>query len=102
MSTAADEELRLLNIYAMRDVLMRQHAYTEVMATEVAMLVLGTLVRLSDQELIEVKRSVARLQRAKRDSEIRAELRTGNADEVGQRHGVGKRRVYQIAGSRSG
>lgn len=100
MSTAADEELRLLNVYAMRDVLMRQHAYNEVLATEISMLLLETLVKLSDEELIEVKRSVRRLQRAKRDSEIRSQLRTGNAAQVGKVHHLSERRVYEIAAQR--
>lgn len=102
MSTAADEELRLLNVYAMRDVLMKQHAYTESLATEISLLLLETLVKLSDEELIEVKRSVRRLQRAKRDSDIRAQLRTGNAAQVGKEHNLSRSGVYKIARARPG
>jgi hypothetical protein len=102
MTTAADEELRLLAVYAMRDTLMKRYGYTELLATETAMLLLETLSKLSDEELIEVKRRVNRLKRTARDNAIRAELRTGNAAEVGRKHGLSERRVYKIAAQRTG
>lgn len=100
MTTAADEELRILAVYAMRDTLMRRHAYSEAVATETAMLLLETLAKLSDAELVEVKRRVNRLKRQRRDAAIRAELRPGNADDVGKRHGLSRTQVYEIAGRR--
>lgn len=100
--SALDEELRLLCVYRMRDALMQRHAYAEPLATEIAMLLLETLAGLSPEELLEAQSRVRRLQRARRDALIRAELRTGNAADIGRRWGISERRVYQIAGARVG
>lgn len=85
----------------MRDTLMQRHAYSELLATEIAMLLLETLTRLTDNELIEVKRRVNRLQRSQRDAAIRAAACTGNSEELARRWGLSDRRVRQIVASRS-
>lgn len=97
---ALQAERELLAIYEVRDALMQRHAYGEDLATEVATLCIRTLAGLSDDELVHVARCARRAKRALRDEAIRAELRTGNSDDVGRRHGITGRRVLQIANER--
>jgi hypothetical protein len=98
--SALDEELRLLCVYRMRDALMQRHAYTEALATEVAVLLLETLAGLSPDELLEAQRRVRGLQRARRDAAIRAAMRPGNADQLAKQFGISRRAVYKIAARR--
>lgn len=91
---AAAEEQMLLLAYRMRDRLMQDHAYSETLATEIAMLCMDTL----RDEYGGDKLYVAAPSKQSRDAAIRSELRTGTAAEVARRWGISERRVYQIAG----
>lgn len=93
---AAAEEQMLLLAYRMRDRLMNDHAYTEALATEIAMLCIDTLRDEHGGERLYV----AAPSKHSRNAAVRAELRTGNAEDVAKRHGISVRRVYEIAGSR--
>jgi hypothetical protein len=98
--TAIQAERELLAIFEVRDALMKRHAYPEELATEIATLCIRTLSTLSDDELVQVARAARRAKRAIRDQAIRAELRTGNADDVARRHHLHRGTVYKIAGRR--
>lgn len=100
-SCAAEEEQNMLLFVELCDSLRRRHAYTERQATEVARLCIDTLATVGDDELLAAKRISLRMARQRRDAAIRAELRTGNAEEVARRHGITARQVYRIAGSRA-
>ena len=100
MTSAIQTELQVLAVYEARDVLMRRYAFGEAQATEIAELLIGTLAALSDEELIQVKRTVTRMKRRQRDARIRAALRTGNADEVARQENLSRSRVYEIANER--
>lgn len=97
---AVREEVRIRATYTMRDRLMAHHAFNEQLATAIAALCIDSLRPLTDDELVDVKRAANEAARQQRDVAIRAELRTGNADEVARRHGISRRRVYEIANRR--
>lgn len=72
---------------------MTQHAYSEALATEIAMLCVETVRNEHGGERLYVPA----LSKLSRDAAIRSELRTGNAAEVAARWNLSERRVYQIA-----
>ena len=99
-SCAAEEEQNMLLFLELCESLRRRHGYTERQATEVARLCSDTLATVGDDELLAAKRISLRMARQRRDQAIRAELRTGNAADVGRRYGITERQVYRIAGAR--
>lgn len=100
VSPAQIEEERLQLVYDVRDRLMRLHAFPEKLATEIGELCVDTLAQVDDGELLAAKRVALRRSRRRRDEMICAELRTGNADDVGRRWNLSARRVYEIAATR--
>lgn len=97
-SPAQVEEDRLQLTYYLRDELMRRHQFGEVEATSAAEACAAAMARLEGNELAAALSAFRQQERRRRDEQIRAELRTGNAEEVGRRHGLSVRRVYEIAG----
>ena len=100
MTPAQVEEQKLLLLYEMRDRLMRDTGLTELQASASVNVFSQMVAAVEHEELVAMVRCLRRLEKRRRDQRIRAELRTGNADEVAQRHGVSVRRLYEIAGAR--
>ena len=100
ITPAQVEDDRLLLVYEMRDRRMLHHAFGEQLATEIAEVCIETLAQVDDDELLSAKRVAIRRNKRRRDEMICAELRTGTADDVGRRHGLSARRVYEIAARR--
>ena len=99
--TAAQvEDDRLQLTYYVRDALMRKHDLTEADATVWAQTCATAMAQLKGNELAEALAAFRQQERRQRDAAIRAELRTGNADQVAERHDLSVRRVYEIAGAR--
>jgi hypothetical protein len=97
--SAVEEEQTMLLFFELCDALRLRHGYTEPQATEVARLCIDTMAAVGDDELLAAKRLANRMARQRRDAAIRAELRTGNAAELGRRYGLTARQVYRIAGA---
>lgn len=90
---AALEEEMLLLTYTMRDALMKRYEYSELLATEVAGVIVDALRSERGGERLYIHAPDNRA----RDERIRSDLRTGNAAEIAKRENLSERRVYQIA-----
>lgn len=100
LTPAQLEDERLQLVYDMRDALVERHQFEEALATEVAELCVQTLASVEDGELLATKRAVRRQLRRQRDRLIRAEARTGNAEDVAKRWNLSVTRVYEIWAAR--
>lgn len=99
-SPARVEEERLELTYFVRDALMRRHAFDEQVATETADACVRAIAALEGNELASALSAFRQQLRRERDKRIRANLRTGNADEIARQEHLSVRRVYEIAGVR--
>jgi nucleoid DNA-binding protein len=92
------EEEKLLLLYEMRDRLMHDHGLTELQATASVNAFSDVAAAVEPEELVTLVRYLRRLERRRRDARIRAQLRTGNAQEVARAERLSVSRVYEIAG----
>lgn len=97
-SPAQIEEEKLLLLYEMRDRLMLEHGLTELQATASVNAFSEVAAAVEPEELVTLVRYLRRIEKRRRDARIRAQLRTGNAQEVARAERLSVSRVYEIAG----